>query len=71
MRADGMQSEFAAWGDNDRHQQTSESMMGKLVVCPACNGTGQKDKVDRGAFAPGNCEPCLTTGWVDPRTGKR
>jgi len=43
----------------------------KLVVCQACNGTGQKDKANRGVFAPGDCEPCRSSGWVDLKTGKR
>jgi len=43
----------------------------KLIVCPACNGTGQADKVDRGPFTHGTCEPCGTSGWVSPSTLRR
>ena len=29
-------------------------------------GTGQSDKIDRGTFAPGDCKPCNTSGWIFP-----
>lgn len=45
--------------------------MSSLILCPGCDGTGQKDKVWRGNFAPGDCEPCLSSGWVDPDTKRR
>lgn len=41
------------------------------VICAACAGTGFTDKVNRGFFAPGDCDPCNTSGWVNPQTGRR
>ena len=33
--------------------------------CKDCNMTGQADKVNRGFFAPGTCQPCKGSGWID------